>query len=66
LAGEHACLPNGGAASAVRTYDIPNENSWARSLHFLAAWFFVVTGVSYLLAGISATCAATSYRVRRS
>jgi len=46
-------FPDGGAAvSAVRTYDILNENSWARSLHFLAAWFFVVTGVSYLLAGI--------------
>jgi thiosulfate reductase cytochrome b subunit len=38
--------------SAVRTYDILNENGWARSLHFLAAWFFVVTGLSYLLAGI--------------
>ena len=46
-------FPDGGAAvSAVRTYDILNENGWARSLHFLAAWFFVVTGLSYLLAGI--------------
>src|ERR1700730_18793898 len=31
--------------SAVRTYDILNENSWARSLHFLAAWFLVSRGV---------------------
>jgi thiosulfate reductase cytochrome b subunit len=38
--------------SAVRTYDILNENSWGRSLHFLAAWFFVVTGAAYVLAGI--------------
>jgi thiosulfate reductase cytochrome b subunit len=38
--------------SAVRTYDILNENSWARSLHFLAAWFLVVTGAIYLLVGI--------------
>jgi thiosulfate reductase cytochrome b subunit len=48
-----ASFPTGGSAvSAVRTYDILNENSWARSLHFLAAWFLVVTGVVYLLAGI--------------
>jgi thiosulfate reductase cytochrome b subunit len=38
--------------SVVRTYDILNENSWARSLHFLAAWFLVVTGAIYLIAGI--------------
>jgi thiosulfate reductase cytochrome b subunit len=42
----------GSAASAVRTYDIFNQNGWARSLHFLAAWFLVVTGVTYLIAGI--------------
>ena len=42
----------GAPVSAVRTYDILNENSWGRSLHFLAAWFFVVTGAVYVLAGI--------------
>jgi thiosulfate reductase cytochrome b subunit len=36
---------------ASRTYDIFNQNSWGRSLHFLAAWFLVVTGLVYLLAG---------------
>jgi thiosulfate reductase cytochrome b subunit len=38
--------------SASRTYDIFNENGWGRSLHFLAAWFLVVPGAVYLLAGI--------------
>jgi thiosulfate reductase cytochrome b subunit len=38
--------------SANRTYDIFNQNGWGRSLHFLAAWFFVVPGAVYLLAGI--------------
>lgn len=38
--------------SANRTYDIFNKNGWGRSLHFLAAWFFVVTGGLYLLIGI--------------
>jgi thiosulfate reductase cytochrome b subunit len=48
-----ASFPVGGRAqSAVRIYNILNENSWARSLHFLAAWFLVVTGVIYLGAGI--------------
>ncbi|MEO7990388.1 MAG: cytochrome b/b6 domain-containing protein [Chryseolinea sp.] len=37
--------------SASRTYDIFNKNGWGRSLHFLSAWFFVVTGVLYLVAG---------------
>ena len=46
-------FPDGGRAlSAIRTYDILNENSWARSLHFLAAWFLLVTGTIYLLAGL--------------
>jgi thiosulfate reductase cytochrome b subunit len=40
------------AVSAVRTYDILNENSWARSLHFLAAWFLVGTAIVYFLSGI--------------
>jgi len=42
----------GAAVSATRTYDILNENSWGRSLHFLAAWFLVVTGIVYVSAGI--------------
>jgi thiosulfate reductase cytochrome b subunit len=47
-------FPDGGSAvSSVRTYDILNLNSWGRSLHFLAAWFLVVTGLVYLLAGIA-------------
>jgi thiosulfate reductase cytochrome b subunit len=43
----------GSAVSAVRTYDILNENSWGRSLHFLAAWLLVGTGLIYVFAGIS-------------
>jgi thiosulfate reductase cytochrome b subunit len=35
--------------SAARTYDIFNQNGWGRSLHFLAAWFLVLTGCIYLL-----------------
>lgn len=42
----------GSPVTANRTYDIFNENGWARSLHFLAAWFLVVTGIAYLIAGI--------------
>ena len=38
--------------SAIRTYEILNENGWGRSLHFLAAWFLVGAGAVYLLAGI--------------
>ena len=41
----------GSPVSASRTYDIFNKNSWGRSLHFLAAWVLVLTGVLYLLAG---------------
>ena len=37
--------------SAVRTYGIFNQNSWGRSLHFLAAWGLVITGVVYLVGG---------------
>ena len=39
--------------SAARTYDIFNQNSWGRSLHFLAAWFFVVCGLIYLTVGLA-------------
>ena len=34
------------------TYDIFNENGWGRSLHFLAAWFLVITGLFYFITGI--------------
>jgi thiosulfate reductase cytochrome b subunit len=43
--GEHPVV------SRARTYDIFNENGWARSLHFLAAWFLVVTGCIYVGTG---------------
>lgn len=39
--------------SAARTYDIFNQNSWGRSLHFLAAWFLVLSGLFYLFAGLA-------------
>jgi thiosulfate reductase cytochrome b subunit len=42
----------GSAVSASRTYEIFNENGWGRSLHFLSAWFLVLTGSIYLLMGI--------------
>lgn len=38
--------------SASRTYEILNLNSWGRSLHFLAAWCLVLTGLIYVLSGI--------------
>jgi len=38
--------------SANRTYEIFNENSWARSLHFLAGWFLVVAGAFYFSIGL--------------
>jgi thiosulfate reductase cytochrome b subunit len=41
-----------GPISASRTYDIFNQNGWGRSLHFLAAWFLVLPGAVYLLAGL--------------
>ncbi|TSD65006.1 hypothetical protein FFF34_014025 [Inquilinus sp. KBS0705] len=37
--------------SAARTYDIFNQNGWGRSTHFLAAWFMVITGIIYFIAG---------------
>jgi len=42
----------GSPVSASRTYEILNQNSWGRSLHFLSAWILVVTGVVYGLYGI--------------
>jgi thiosulfate reductase cytochrome b subunit len=41
-----------GPVSAIRTYDIFNQNGWGRSLHFLAAWCLVLPGAVYLLAGV--------------
>jgi thiosulfate reductase cytochrome b subunit len=41
-----------GPMSASRTYDIFNQNGWARSLHFLAAWWLVLPGAVYLLTGV--------------
>jgi thiosulfate reductase cytochrome b subunit len=41
----------GSPVSASRTYDIFNENGWARSLHFLAAWVFVLVGLAYSVTG---------------
>jgi thiosulfate reductase cytochrome b subunit len=38
--------------TAVRTYDILNENSWGRSLHFLAAWLLVLSGGFYAIASL--------------
>jgi len=42
----------GSPISAIRTYEIFNENGWGRSLHFLGAWALVLTGAIYLLGGI--------------
>ncbi|MBL0740760.1 cytochrome b/b6 domain-containing protein [Chryseolinea lacunae] len=42
----------GSPVSASRSYDIFNQNGWGRSLHFLSAWFLVITGVVYLVAGL--------------
>lgn len=42
----------GSLVSASRTFNIFNQNSWGRSLHFLAAWLLVIPGVAYLLPGI--------------
>jgi thiosulfate reductase cytochrome b subunit len=45
-------IRGGEVFTASRNYTIFNQNGWARSLHFLAAWFLVITGLFYLLAGI--------------
>src|SRR5688572_19625126 len=42
----------GSPVTASRTYDIFNKNGWGRSLHFLSAWFLVITGVVYIVFGI--------------
>jgi len=45
----------GAPITATRDYEHDyffNNNGWGRSLHFLAAWFLVVTGLLYVLAGL--------------
>jgi thiosulfate reductase cytochrome b subunit len=42
----------GSPVTAERTYDIFNQNGWARSLHFLAAWFLVLTGAFYAVTAL--------------
>ena len=41
----------GAPVSADRTYRIFNQNGWARSLHFLAAWILVTAGLFYAVIG---------------
>jgi len=41
-----------GPITANRTYEPYNQNGWARSLHFLAAWWLVLPGMIYLLTGV--------------
>ncbi|BCS32282.1 hypothetical protein TBR22_A14920 [Luteitalea sp. TBR-22] len=42
----------GSPVTASRTYEIFNQNSWGRSLHFLAAWTLVAAGVAYVGLGV--------------
>jgi thiosulfate reductase cytochrome b subunit len=42
----------GAPVSAERNFAIFNQNGWARSLHFLAAWILVGTGAVYFLLGV--------------
>ncbi len=42
----------GSVVTSELTYDIFNQNGWARSLHFLTAWVFVVTALVYLITGL--------------
>jgi thiosulfate reductase cytochrome b subunit len=51
--------------SASRTGDIFNENGWARSLHFLAGWIFVIAGALYFAAGIATKHVARDLWPRR-
>ena len=50
----------GSPVSASRRFPLFNQNAWGRSLHFLAAWVFSLTGVAYLVVG-----AATGHLRRR-
>jgi thiosulfate reductase cytochrome b subunit len=42
-----------GPVSRVRTFDIYNENGWARSLHFLTAWGLATAFGAYLAVGLA-------------
>lgn len=42
----------GAPVTAERNYAIFNQNGWARSLHFLAAWMLVAVGATYVAVGI--------------
>src|ERR1044072_1940396 len=41
----------GAPVTAERNFPIFNQNGWARSLHFLAAWFLVCAGAVYVAFG---------------
>ena len=43
---------HGPVVTRMRTYDPFNDNAWARSLHFLAAWLFVTSLSAYAIAGL--------------
>lgn len=49
----HLAPIGAGALTADRPFEIFNQNGWARSLHFLAAWLLVATGALYMLLGIA-------------
>jgi thiosulfate reductase cytochrome b subunit len=40
-------------ASRIYERELFNQNGWARSLHFLAAWFLFVTGLVYLVTALA-------------
>ncbi|HEY0686229.1 MAG TPA: cytochrome b/b6 domain-containing protein [Steroidobacter sp.] len=42
----------GAPVTAERNFHIFNQNGWARSLHFLAAWILVGAGAIYFLLGV--------------
>lgn len=42
----------GRPVSAERNFHLFNQNGWARSLHFLAAWILVCAGAVYFLLGL--------------
>jgi thiosulfate reductase cytochrome b subunit len=42
----------GAPVTAERNYAIFNQNGWARSLHFLAAWILVSVGALYVALGV--------------
>ena len=42
----------GAPVTAERNYPIFNQNGWARSLHFLAAWVLVGVGALYVALGV--------------